>query len=278
MQDMDAVFRALGDPARRRLLDRLNEHNGLTLSELCADMEMTRQSVTKHLGVLEAAGLVATLRRGREKLHYLNAAPINDIADRWIHHYERSRAEALADLKTALEEKSPIETDERTTFVYSTYIQATPERVWQGLTDPAFTTRYWRHPTAGGVSLTTDWKKGAAYDVVYDKGGLVISDPEQMILEADPYRRLAYTWHTFSPEWAEAHGIDAESAAAWRAEPRSKVAFDIEESSPGVVKLTVVHDGFAPGSNVLQGVSGGWPAVLASLKTLLETGSALPSA
>ena len=95
MRDMDAVFRALSDPARRRLLDRLNERNGLTLTELCADMGMTRQSVSKHLDVLEEADLVTTLRRGREKLHYLNAAPINDIADRWIHHYDRARAEAL---------------------------------------------------------------------------------------------------------------------------------------------------------------------------------------
>ena len=94
-------------PARRRLLDRLNERNGLTLTELCADMGMTRQSVSKHLDVLEAAGLVTTLRRGREKLHYLNAAPINDIADRWIHHYDRARAEALSDLKTALEATPP---------------------------------------------------------------------------------------------------------------------------------------------------------------------------
>src|SRR5271163_552156 len=139
MQDMDSIFRALGDPARRRLLDRLNEHNGLTLTELCTGMGMTRQSVTKHLGILEAAGLVATLRQGREKLHYLNAAPINDIADRWIHHYDRTRAEALADLKTALEASPMDQKSDQTTFVYTTYIHATPERVWQGLTDPTFT-------------------------------------------------------------------------------------------------------------------------------------------
>ncbi len=89
-----------------------------------------------------------------------------------------------------------------------------------------------------------------------------------MILESDPPRRLAYTWHTFTPEWAAAHGFDEATAAAWRAEPRSKVAFDIEEAGEGVVKLTVVHDGFEPGSAVLEGVSGGWPAVIASLKTL----------
>ena len=103
MRDMDAVFRALGDPARRRLLDRLNERNGLTLTELCADMGMTRQSVSKHLDVLEEADLVTTLRRGREKLHYLNPVPIHEIAERWIGKFERSRLQALSDMKKALE-------------------------------------------------------------------------------------------------------------------------------------------------------------------------------
>jgi uncharacterized protein YndB with AHSA1/START domain len=99
-----------------------------------------------------------------------------------------------------------------------------------------------------------------------------------VILESDPYRRLAYTWHTFTPEWAAAHGIDQTLAAEWGAEPRSRVAFEIEEAGGGVVKLTVVHDGFEAGSAVLQGVSGGWPAVISALKTLIETGSTLPSA
>jgi DNA-binding transcriptional ArsR family regulator/uncharacterized protein YndB with AHSA1/START domain len=274
MREMDAVFRALGEPGRRRLLDRLNERNGLTLTELSAGMGVTRQSVSKHLDVLVAAGLVTTMRRGREKLHYLNAAPINDIAERWIHHYDRARAEALSDLKTALE-ATPMD---QTTFVYTTYIHATPERVWQGLTDPAFPKRYWRHPKSGGVSFSSDWKKGSTYDVAYDQVELVLSDPEQVILESDPYRRLAYSWHTFTPAWAAAHAIDETSAGAWRAEPRSKVAFDIEETGKGVVKLTVVHDGFEPGSEVLKGITNGWPAVIASLKTLLETGSALPGA
>ena len=278
MRDTDAVFRALSDPARRRLLDRLNERNGLTLTELCADMGMTRQSVSKHLDVLEEADLVTTLRRGREKLHYLNAAPINDIADRFIHHYDRARVEALADLKTALEAPPMDQKSNETSFVYTTYIHATPERVWQGLTDPTFTERYWRHPKSGGVSYRTDWQKGSPYDIAYDEVGLVISNAEQLVLESDPPRRLAYTWHTFSPEWAAAHHFDEQTIAAWRAEPRSKVAFDIEEAGEGVVKLTVVHDGFEPGSAVLEGVRGGWPAVIASLKTLLETGSALPSA
>src|SRR6202034_578629 len=128
-----------------------------------------------------------------------------------------------------------------------------------------------------GVSYRTDWRKGSAYDVAYDEVGLVISQPEQVILEADPPRRLSYTWHTFTPEWAALAGLDEETAAAWRAEPRSKVAYDLEERGSGVVRLTVTHDGFAPGSQVLPAISEGWPAVLSSLKTLLETGSPLPS-
>ncbi len=100
---MDEVFRALSDPVRRRLLDRLNERSGQTLRELCAGLDMARQSVSKHLAILEDASLVTTVRRGREKLHYLNAAPISDIAERWINRYDQRRVDALADLKQALE-------------------------------------------------------------------------------------------------------------------------------------------------------------------------------
>lgn len=102
---MDAVFRALADPVRRQLLDSLHARNGKTLSELCEGHDMTRQAVTKHLAVLEAANLVVPLRRGREKLHYLNPVPIHEIADRWIGKYERSRLRALSDLKRNLEGK-----------------------------------------------------------------------------------------------------------------------------------------------------------------------------
>src|SRR4051794_4788511 len=134
---MDEVFRALADPSRRLLLDSLNARNGQTLRELCSHLEMTRQSVSGHLAILEAANLVTTVRRGREKLHYLNAAPIDEIRERWIGRYERARVQALADLKRALE----VSTVERPSFVYATYIRTTPERLWQALTDPAFTTR-----------------------------------------------------------------------------------------------------------------------------------------
>ena len=102
---MDAVFRALADPIRRGLLDSLHGRNGQTLNELCEGQDITRQAVTKHLAVLEEANLVATLKRGREKLHYLNAIPIHEIAERWIGKYERSRLRALGDLKRHLEGK-----------------------------------------------------------------------------------------------------------------------------------------------------------------------------
>ncbi len=102
---MDAVFKALADPTRRALLDTLRARNGQTLSELCERPHMTRQAVTKHLGILEAANLVVTEKRGREKLHYLNPVPIHEIADRWIDKFERGRLGALADLKRKLEKE-----------------------------------------------------------------------------------------------------------------------------------------------------------------------------
>jgi DNA-binding transcriptional ArsR family regulator len=100
---MDLVFKALADPGRRQLLDRLHADNGQTLGELCGYLDMTRQAVTKHLKLLEAANLVVTIWRGREKLHYLNPVPINDIADRWVRKFERGPLRALSDLKRNLE-------------------------------------------------------------------------------------------------------------------------------------------------------------------------------
>jgi uncharacterized protein YndB with AHSA1/START domain/DNA-binding transcriptional ArsR family regulator len=260
---MEDVFKALADPSRRRLLDDLNDRNGQTLRELCDGLDMARQSVSKHLAVLEEAHLVTTVWRGREKLHYLNAAPINDIAQRWINRYHRQRAHALADLKRALED-TPMQKPE---FVYETYIHTTPERLWQALTDPEFTRRYW------GVAFESDWEVGST--LTLEQAGVTIADPAQVVVESDPGRRLAYTWHTFTPEWAEANGIGAEQLVQFAAERRSKVTFDIEPIGE-MVKLTVIHDDFDPGSTVLQGISQGWPMILANLKTLLETGETLP--
>jgi uncharacterized protein YndB with AHSA1/START domain/DNA-binding transcriptional ArsR family regulator len=260
-RSIDPAFRALADPSRRQLLDALNARSGQTLRELCTGLAMARQSVSKHLAVLEEANLVTTVRQGREKLHYLNAAPIAEIADRWISRYHQ-QVRALTDLKLALE--APLMTQPE--FVYTTYIKTTPERLWQALTDPAFTSRYW------GCSYETDWRSGSTY--VLEQNGARIADPDQRVLVSEPPRRLSYTWHTFSPEWAEAVGspvgFTEEYIAKLAAEPRSTVTFEIEPAGE-LVKLTVVHDGFEPGSAVLEGVSQGWPQILSGLKTLLET-------
>jgi uncharacterized protein YndB with AHSA1/START domain/DNA-binding transcriptional ArsR family regulator len=270
---MDAVFRALADPSRRELLDRLNDRNGQSLGELCEGLSMARQSVTKHLAVLEAANLVTTVREGRRKLHYLNTAPINDIADRWIGRYDRPRAQALADLKHVLEESPMAETE----FVYTTYIKTTPEQLWRALTEPAFTMQYW------GNALHSDWQVGSP--ILRQSGP--DGEPEdlgEVVLEADPCRRLAYTWHTFQPEHAEFFGWSEERLAELQKERRSRVAFDLEPAG-SKVKLTVTHDDLEPDGVMLQAISGrlprsgGWPELLADLKTLLETGeAAIPEA
>lgn len=262
---MDDVFKALADPSRRQLLDRLNSKGGQSLSELCAGLAMARQSVSKHLAILEKANLVVSVRRGRVKLHYLNAAPITEISERWIDQYHQHRFEALSDLKRALEESSM----GRPEFVYKTYMNTTPERLWQGLTDPAFTRRYWN------VSFESDWRVGSMFTLELEGKGVKITDPAQVIIEAEPFRRLAYTWHTFTQEWADAYDVSPEMLAQFAGETRSKVTFDIEEVGP-MVMLTVVHDGFDEGSAVLDGVSNGWPRIISSLKTLLETGEVLP--
>jgi DNA-binding transcriptional ArsR family regulator/uncharacterized protein YndB with AHSA1/START domain len=261
--EADEVFRALADPSRRTLLDRLNERNGQTLRELCSGLDMARQSVSKHLAVLEAANLVTAVRRGREKLHYLNPAPINEIGERWITRYERARVHALADLKRALEDPSM----DKPSFVYTTYIKTTPERLWQALTDPAFTRRYW------GLTFDTDWQAGS--EMTWHQRGVTIADPEQVVLESEPFRRLAYRWHAFTPELADALELSDEVRGRTAAEPRSTVSFDIEPLGE-LVRLTVVHDGFEPGSVVATLVSRGWPRVVSNLKTLLETGETLP--
>jgi DNA-binding transcriptional ArsR family regulator/uncharacterized protein YndB with AHSA1/START domain len=243
---MDDVFRALADPGRRRLLDSLNAHSGQTLRELCADMDMARQSVSKHLAVLEAANLVSTVWRGREKLHYLNAAPIADVSERWINRYEQPRVDALTDLKHALENPSM----DKPSFVYTTYIQTTPERLWEALVSPAFTERYWN------AAFETDWAPGS--EMVWNLSGVRIT-------------HLSFTWHTFTPELARAVDGSEEMFAAARGEPRSKVTFELEPAG-SAVKLTVVHDGFPTDSAAAAMVSNGWPRVLSRLKTLLETG------
>jgi uncharacterized protein YndB with AHSA1/START domain len=153
-------------------------------------------------------------------------------------------------------------------FVYTTYIRTTPERLWQALTEPAFTRRWWQ------TTIETDWEVGSP--MTWDNNGIIIADPEQVVLESDPYRRLAYTWHTFTPELNERVQLSDEVFAKLSGERRSRVAFDIEPVGE-MVKLTVVHDDFQPGSTAATMVRNGWPVFLSSLKTLLETGEPLAS-
>ena len=155
MGDDDAVFRALADPTRRALLDRLRQRNGQTLGELCGPLEMARQSATQHLGVLEAANLITTVRRGREKLHYLNPVPLWTIQERWIEMFEPPRLRALSAIKQRAEEGTM---PDRPSYVYVTYIESSPEQVWNALTDPDLTAEYWGH------SNVSDWQAGSSWE------------------------------------------------------------------------------------------------------------------
>jgi len=247
---MDAVFRALADPVRRALLDSLFVRNGQTLGELCQGHAMSRQAVTKHLAILESANLVATEKRGREKLHYLNAVPIQEIADRWIGKYERGRLAALADLKHRLEGATPM----ASRFLYVTFIRAPAERIWAALTDPEQNKLFW-----GGYHQQSGWKVGDDYKIAGPDGKIW---DEGKVLACDPPRRLKVSW---------LHLADA----AMKAEGESVATFELEETPGGVTKLTVTHESEAPNSKLIEAVSGGWPMILASLKSLMETGKAL---
>src|SRR3954454_16943868 len=210
---MDKVFKALADATRRRLLDRLHEDNGQTLGELCERIDMTRQSVTQHLAVLEAANLVATVRRGREKLHYLNPVPLHEIQERWIDKFERPRLRALGALKRRAEDAMT----DKPSFVYVTYIASTPEKVWEALTDADLTAVYWGH------SNVSDWQPGSRWEHVRTDGS-GITDVAGEVIESTPPRRLVITFG----------GTD-------RPGQSSVVRFDIEPHHD-IVRLTVTHD------------------------------------
>lgn len=151
-------------------------------------------------------------------------------------------------------------------FEYTIYIHTTAKRLWRALTDPAKTKRWWN------ISFVTDWKVGSVMDVKMD--ALTIRDAEQVILASTSPSRLSYTWHTFTPEWASAHGYSEEDRRRFANEPRSRVTFEIDKVN-GVVRLNVIHDGFVAGSAVHEAVREGWPLLLSSLKTFLETGEPL---
>jgi uncharacterized protein YndB with AHSA1/START domain/DNA-binding transcriptional ArsR family regulator len=240
---MDAVFKALADPTRRRLLDQLFKKDGQTLSALERRLPMTRFGVMKHLRILEKARLVVTKRRGREKLHFLNPVPIRLVHDRWVSKYAEPWAAALSDLKHKLEDTTMVK-------VFEIYIKTTPERLWKALTDPEMRRKY----TFGAV-VTSDWTRGSRYEGV--GMGTPIFEGEN--LEVDPPRRLV---QTFRALWGE----DVKS------EGTSRVTYEIEPIGDSC-RLTVTHDQLREGAN--NQLFGGWPMVLSGLKTLLETGELL---
>ncbi|HEX8631710.1 MAG TPA: metalloregulator ArsR/SmtB family transcription factor [Catenuloplanes sp.] len=250
--DVDKVFKALADPTRRKLLDSLRRVDGQTLGALCAQLDMARQSATQHLAVLADANLISTLRRGREKLHYLNPVPIHDIGRRWIAPFDRPRLGALDLIKRQAEEATM--TNEKPTFVYVTYIHSTPQRVWQALTDAELTAGYWGH------SNVSDWRPGSPWEHRRTDGSN-IADVVGTVLEATPPTRLVITFG--EPD-------DAADATP------STVTFHIE-AYHDIVRLSVTHEKLAD-HDALDAVSQGWPAVLANLKSLLETGHTLPQA
>ncbi|MFD0360908.1 ArsR/SmtB family transcription factor [Nocardia sp. GCM10030253] len=253
---MDSIFKALADPTRRLLLDRLREHNGQTLRELCEHLDMARQSATQHLDILVRANLVTVVRRGRERLHYLNPAPIHEIEQRWISGFDKPRLQVISAIKNRAEEyamsDSPVSVP---TYVYVTYIHASAQQVWRALTDADLTTQYWGHANV------SDWQPGSAWEHRrVDGSGHV--DVVGKVLEAEPPTRLVITFD------------DAPDIASAR-EP-SVVTFVVEPHHD-IVRLTVTHENL-PNQEMLNGISHGWPAVLANLKSLLETGTVLPQA
>src|SRR5688572_20246767 len=261
---MDAVFKALADPTRRRLLDRLYEQDGQSLKDLEAGLEMTRFGVMKHLRVLEEARLVTTRRRGREKFHFLNPVPIRLVHDRWVSKYAEPWAATLTDLKRQLEEEtmeavdvphrvplSPDRDGNGAMAVFEIYIKTTPERLWEAITDPKLRARY-----SFGVETHSDWTAGSSYTAGVP-GVVDIAAGEN--LEVDPPRRLV---QSFNALWSDEVKAAGTSRVTWE-------IFQVGDSC----QLTVIHDQLPEGAN--PELYGGWPMILSGLKTLLETGEKL---
>ena len=241
---MDAVFKALADPTRRALLDRLFREDGQTLSALQARFSMTRFGVMKHLHLLEAAGLVVTKWRGREKLHYLNPVPIRLVHDRWVSKYAEPWAAGLSSLKRRLE--NPM------TKIFEIYIRTTPERLWQAITDGEIRRRY-----TFGARFVSDWTTGSRFEMRSPKTDGLLGDGVN--LEVEPPRRLVQSMRAL---W----GNDVKS------EGTTRVTWEIEQVGDSC-RLTVTHDQLRDGAN--SQLYGGWPMILSGLKTWLETGEVL---
>lgn len=248
---MDEIFNALAHPLRRNLLDRLRERDGQTLGELERGQPVTRFGVMKHLNVLEDAHLIVTRKIGREKLHYLNPLPVQDIADRWISRFVAPFARTMSDLKAAAERKGVTMTTVEPKHIWEMFIRATPQDVWSILTDDA-KTPLWQH---FNMTSQTEWFVGGAITFFVGDRPMIVGK----ILEMDPPRRLA---HSFSAQWSPDVAVD----------PASRVTWLIEAVGEEACKVTLTHDAFGGDTATSKAVGGGWPEALSRLKTLVETG------
>ena len=252
---VDLVFKALADPTRRLLLDRLRENNGQTLGELCTRLGMARQSATQHLDILERASLVTVVRRGRERLHYLNPAPIHEIEERWISGFDKPRLQAISAIKNQAEEYAMTSGPTSVpTYVYVTYIRASAEQVWHALTTADLTARYWGHANI------SDWQPGSTWEHQRVDGSGIV-DGAGRVITAEPPTRLVITFDDDAPDAAG----------------ESSVVTFLVEPHHDIVRLTVSHENLASQA-MFNAISHGWPAVLANLKSMLETGEVLPQA
>lgn len=243
---MDDVFKALADATRRSLLDKLYHRDGQSLGELEQRLPMTRFGVMKHLRVLEDAGLIVTKKRGREKLHFLNAIPIRLIYERWVSKYAEPWAASLTALKHDLEEKRTMEK------VYEIYIKTTPEKLWKAITNPEMRSKY-----TFGVRVISDWKVGSKYEGRSRNMPMPIFAGE--ILESDPPRKLVQSYNALWSDAVKDHGT-------------SRLTWEIEQVSDSC-RLVLTHDQLR--EDAPAEMYGGHPMVLSGLKTLLETGEKL---
>lgn len=242
--EADLVFKALADPSRRLLLDRLAERDGQSIRELGAGLALGRFGVAKHLGILERAGLVSSRRSGRRRIHYLNPVPIHDIYERWVSRYAAPWAELMSHLKLGLE------TDARPRRVYQVFIRATPEQIWRAITNGRLSARYYH-----GMRVASSWRAGAPYAYRDAEGRTSIKGE---VVEIEPPRRLVQTFRF------AARG-DAPSRVTWEIEPRGDFC-----------RLSLVHE-FDSVDSSYESVDDpmGWQFILSSLKSLLETSQPL---
>jgi uncharacterized protein YndB with AHSA1/START domain/DNA-binding transcriptional ArsR family regulator len=259
MDDDDLVFKALADPTRRLLLDRLAERDGRTLGELEAEVpELTRFGVMKHLAALEHAGLIVTRKNGRHKLHYLNPVPIRLSYERWIDKYRDRRAAALLDLRDRLEETiMTTATDNGTaTQVYQLYVKAEQAQVWDAITNPEIVATFFH-----GMQIESTYEVGSPLRSWSPDRTQMWGD--NVIVEFDPPRRMVHTWRSlYDPDLAP--------------EPESRVTWEIEAQPGGMSKLTLIHDRLDSSPKTAANVRG-WSYILSNLKTVIETGEPLPA-